>query len=108
MSELSNTLSAHVNGELVKGLIHFFTSICIATSFLGVSLCLSDFMADGLKIKKEKKRPLVIGCINPCAAAFSHSVLSRRFHCKFKLRRRFMRHFTYLLARINGLERPLC
>ncbi|ACJ17896.1 amino acid permease [Coxiella burnetii] len=54
VSELSNTLSAHVNGELVKGLIHFFTSICIATSFLGVSLCLSDFMADGLKIKKEK------------------------------------------------------
>ena len=54
VSRLSNTLSAHVNNVLVKWLIHFFTSICIATSFLGVSLCLSDFMADGLNIKETK------------------------------------------------------
>ena len=66
VSELSNTLSAHVNGALVKGLIHFFTSICIATSFLGISLCLSDFMADGFKIKKEKSGHwLFIGCVSP-------------------------------------------
>lgn len=31
---------------------HVFTSVCVATSFLGVALSLSDFLADGLKLKK--------------------------------------------------------
>ncbi|MBV9575737.1 MAG: tryptophan/tyrosine permease, partial [Gammaproteobacteria bacterium] len=34
-------------------LAKFFTSICIATSFLSVSLSLSDFLSDGLQINKK-------------------------------------------------------
>ena len=33
--------------------INAFTSISVLTSFLGVALCLSDFIADGLKIEKK-------------------------------------------------------
>ena len=54
ISELSNALSIRINNTMVKWFIHSFTSICIATSFLGVSLCLFHFMADGLKIKEKK------------------------------------------------------
>lgn len=31
----------------------FFIAICVATSFLGVALCLKDFLADGLNIKQS-------------------------------------------------------
>jgi len=30
-----------------------FTSICVVTAFLGVSLSLTDFLADGLRVKKQ-------------------------------------------------------
>lgn len=33
--------------------INAFTSISVLTSFLGVALCLTDFIADGLKIEKK-------------------------------------------------------
>jgi tyrosine-specific transport protein len=33
--------------------IKLFTSISVVTSFLGVSLCLVDFLADGLRIQKH-------------------------------------------------------
>ena len=33
--------------------INAFTSISVITSFLGVALCLADFIADGLKIEKK-------------------------------------------------------
>src|SRR5262249_19332644 len=44
-------------------LAKFFTSICMATSFLSVSLSLSDFLSDGFRIKKEgvKGNSLVFG-----------------------------------------------
>ncbi len=41
-----------INGW-VKSIAQTFTTICIATSFLGVSLALSDFMADGLGLRKK-------------------------------------------------------
>jgi tyrosine-specific transport protein len=47
--------SSNTNSDLVAALssAKFFTSICMATSFLSISLSLSDFLADGLKIKKQ-------------------------------------------------------
>jgi Amino acid permeases len=39
--------------DKVTVLARFFTSICMATSFLSISLCLSDFLSDGLRISKQ-------------------------------------------------------
>ena len=56
--------SAHATSDLVYALDHtvhyasfvfivkLFTSICMVTSFLGVALCLADFLADGLQMEK--------------------------------------------------------
>jgi len=46
--------------SLVANLLAFFA---IVTSFLGVSLSLTDFLADGLKIKKDKKGKSIISLI---------------------------------------------
>lgn len=52
-SDLVNTL----NDATVHGAVTFFsklfTSICVVTSFLGVALCLTDFLADGFKLEKQ-------------------------------------------------------
>lgn len=51
-SDLMTAISILLNSKIAATLVKFFTSICMTTSFLSVSLCLSDFMSDGLKIKK--------------------------------------------------------
>lgn len=64
VSDLTSTLIAQHHNPIIGLIIRTFMSICIATSFLGVSLCLSDFLSDGLKIsahKLGKKRLLVVG-----------------------------------------------
>lgn len=62
VSELTNALSTRLNSHAIYQLTHLFTSICIATSFLGVSLCMTDFFADGLGLKKIGwRRWLVVG-----------------------------------------------
>ncbi|HJO95772.1 MAG TPA: aromatic amino acid transport family protein [Victivallales bacterium] len=60
--------SGNITSGLVLGLKHYlhvdsinevsdlFTSICMLTSFLGVSLALFDFLADGLKISKKSTK----------------------------------------------------
>lgn len=53
ISELTESLSYHLNNASITGIIHLFTSICLLTSFLCVSLGLSDFLADGLHIEKK-------------------------------------------------------
>lgn len=50
---LVNSLTAMANSPIVVLFIKLFTSVCMVTSFLGVALCLADFLADGLQ--KEKK-----------------------------------------------------
>ena len=57
--------SDHTTSDLVYALDHavhygsvifcvkVFTSICMVTSFLGVALCLADFLADGLQVEKR-------------------------------------------------------
>ncbi len=39
---------------------NIFTSVCVITAFLGVSLCLTDFLADGFNIKKTGKAGVLI------------------------------------------------
>lgn len=51
-SDLVAALSSILQKDTVTTLAKFFTSICMATSFLSVSLSLSDFLADGFGVKK--------------------------------------------------------
>lgn len=51
-SDLVNTLTVIAHSDSVTFFVKLFTSICVVTSFLGVSLCLADFLSDGLKIEK--------------------------------------------------------
>lgn len=50
-SALAQLLSQQVNNTTISAFFHFFTSICMLTAFLGVSLCLYSFLADGLKLR---------------------------------------------------------
>lgn len=40
--------------------VHVFTSVCVLTAFLSVSLALSDFLADGLQLQKSGKEKWVV------------------------------------------------
>lgn len=51
-SGLTDALNNSVNNQWINGFFSFFTSICMVTAFLGVSLGLFDFLADGLHLKK--------------------------------------------------------
>lgn len=59
-SEFVNQLSLLANRETITTLAHVFTSICLLTSFLGVALCLVDFLADGFRIEKIGKNTLYV------------------------------------------------
>jgi len=52
-SDLLSALTSILQKDTVTVLAKFFTSICMATSFLSVSLSLSDFLSDGLRVKKQ-------------------------------------------------------
>lgn len=75
-SGLTEALSQSVQSQWISGFFGFFTSICMLTAFLGVSLGLFDFLADGLKLKKSGNQgkyilaltflpPLAVVLINP-------------------------------------------
>ncbi len=51
-SGLTYALNNAIANPWINGFFNFFTSICMLTAFLGVSLGLFDFLADGLKLKK--------------------------------------------------------
>ena|SRR3990167_4217506 len=67
--------SDHATSDLVAVLDHtaasgyivffvkLFTSICMVTSFLGVALCLADFLADGLQVEKVGWRNFYVHCV---------------------------------------------
>lgn len=50
-----------------QGWVHYtstvFTSVCIITAFLGVSLCLLDFLSDGMRVKNEGVMRVIIALI---------------------------------------------
>lgn len=55
LKSMIEILIAQANNRDIHILTNVFTSICVLTSFLGVALSLSDFLADGIKLKKEKR-----------------------------------------------------
>ncbi|KTC88255.1 tryptophan/tyrosine permease [Legionella drozanskii LLAP-1] len=70
ISGLTNSLSTAVNSDLITGFFNFFTSICMVTAFLGVSIGLFDFLADGLTLKKtglQGKSTLALTFVPPLA-----------------------------------------
>ena len=52
-SGLTEALSFVVQSSWITGFFGFFTAICMLTAFLGVSIGLFDFLADGLKLQKS-------------------------------------------------------
>ena len=54
-SSLAIMLSQTVNNSMISSLFNFFTSICMLTAFLGVSLCLMSFLGDGLNMDLKGK-----------------------------------------------------
>lgn len=75
-SGLTDALSAAVHSQWITGFFGFFTSVCMITAFLGVSLGLFDFLADGLRLRKAGSQgkailaltffpPLAVVLINP-------------------------------------------
>jgi tyrosine-specific transport protein len=65
-THLTAFLSMISNGVLIKGLSNFFVSVCVLTSFLGVALCMTDFLADGFKVvKQEHSFSIILGALLP-------------------------------------------
>ncbi len=52
-SGLTSALSEAVQSQWISGSSAFFSSECMLTAFLGVSIGLFDFLADGLSLKKS-------------------------------------------------------
>lgn len=50
---LTIVLGDAIHNKWIMGFFAFFSAICMVTAFLGVSLGLFDFLADGLKLKKK-------------------------------------------------------
>jgi tyrosine-specific transport protein len=59
-SDLMLALSHLIDNNLINFLAKVFTSICFATSFLGVALSLFDFFSDGLQIEKKGLNKLAL------------------------------------------------
>lgn len=59
-SAFVNQLSVLLQRSTITMLAQVFTSICLLTSFLGVALCLADFLSDGLQLEKTGKNNWII------------------------------------------------
>lgn len=59
-SDLVSAVTGILQSEKVTFLTRFFTSICMATSFLSVSLSLTDFLSDGLRTPKRGVGKIII------------------------------------------------
>ncbi|OIZ95756.1 tryptophan/tyrosine permease [Candidatus Rickettsiella isopodorum] len=59
-SYLTNTLSHLLNKKSITLFAWIFTSICLATSFLGVGISLSDFLMDGLSLTHTEKNKFIV------------------------------------------------
>lgn len=69
-SGLTYALNAEIHSRWIHGFFSFFTSICMVTAFLAVSIGLFDFLADGLSLKKkgrQGKALLVLTFLPPVA-----------------------------------------
>lgn len=59
-SDLTNAITNIMQRETITSFARLFTSICVFTSFLGVALCLSDFLLDGLRLQEGRKNNFLI------------------------------------------------
>lgn len=59
-SEFVHALSYLLQRDTITAFAKVFTSVCLATSFLGVALSLSDFLSDGFGLRKEGKNNIII------------------------------------------------
>jgi len=67
VSELTTSLSL-TGAASIASIAHLFTIICVTTAFLAVSLSLWDFLADGMKVNKQKqigRWQVTITCLLP-------------------------------------------
>ena len=55
-SHLTNTLSHLLNKNSITLFAWIFTSICLATSFLGVGISLYDFLLDWFSVRPNRKK----------------------------------------------------
>jgi tyrosine-specific transport protein len=53
--QLSSSLTNMTHNIWITWFANLFTSICVFTSFLGVALCLTDFLADGFVVMNKEK-----------------------------------------------------
>jgi tyrosine-specific transport protein len=53
VTQLTRSLATMVNSHWFDTATQLFTGLCISTSFLGVGLGLTDFIADGLRVRKH-------------------------------------------------------
>jgi tyrosine-specific transport protein len=63
ISYLTAVLSLEVHSRWLSYLVHFFTYVCVTTSFLGVSLCMTDFLTDGLQWRKQGWQRWCVMCL---------------------------------------------
>jgi tyrosine-specific transport protein len=62
-SELTTLLNQALHNEWTTALFRLFSSICMLTAFLAVSIGLFDFIADGLTLKKQGIQKIMIALI---------------------------------------------
>lgn len=63
-SMLMNSMSVALHSGWSANIVKLFIAICALTSFMGVSVCLTDFIADGLSIKKTGKSSILVYIIS--------------------------------------------
>lgn len=60
ISDFVSILSNILQRDTITTFARIFTSVCLLTSFLGVALCLSDFLSDGLGLEKTGRNKWII------------------------------------------------
>lgn len=58
-SGLGIAIEEAIHQKTITNLFRFFSSISMLTAFLGVALCLFDFLSDGLRLKKKGSEGLL-------------------------------------------------
>lgn len=72
-------LRHHVEGRWVSNIAEYFAFFAIVTSFLGISLGLFDFLADGLHIKKEGFGQVALGLLIVVPTLICATMFERAF-----------------------------
>lgn len=62
-TSLANQLAHAIHNSTIDRLFRTFTSICMLTAFLGVALCLTSFLSDGLNFNRRGKQGLALALL---------------------------------------------